>query len=592
MSDFAALSSTANYLTLLAAISGRDIDLAKGLDPAYTSVTSPPTNGVRYNSANKRWETYNGSSWVELITASSDAFNMTVTGLRGGNLYGTVTNNGTISGGAIDVTTLKRGGSDVWTAASLTNLNQLTNGPAFITASALSPYAPLAGPALTGVPTAPTAAVDTSTTQLATTQYVVNQGYLKTSAAAAAYAPLTGAGTSGTWAINISGLAATASGSNALRQSDGTTWVNASSGIAASGGRGVNLAPNTYQYGLFSEFKNASLFSAAGNYAGLLTYAPYIGTSASTGDPSYQLLFSPAGASSTSAPTLQLRAGIDATWGAWSTILHSSNYNSYAPTLTGTGASGTWGINVSGSAGSVAWGNVSGLPAITGLTADTAATANTVARRDASGYLFAAYLNQSSGNNENPTISQIMVTNGGDGYLRKASLSALGAAITAAKASTLSQGGGGGTAMTFTYSGNSGQPTWLWGTTDGTNIQVWNPSNFNVNSATTAGATTLGSSRTDSTPYPVLWAPDGGSSQLYSCDGVTIQSSTATLSAAILTATTSISCGNSISANGSMTATTGLLYGRGGGLGLGRISTTTTTGSPAGTSAGDLVLVY
>jgi len=32
------------------------------------------------------------------------------------------------------------------------------------------------------------------------------------------------------------------------------------------------------------------------------------------------------------------------------TFLHSANYNSYAPTLTGTGASGTWGINVTGNA--------------------------------------------------------------------------------------------------------------------------------------------------------------------------------------------------------------------------------------------------
>jgi hypothetical protein len=31
-------------------------------------------------------------------------------------------------------------------------------------------------------------------------------------------------------------------------------------------------------------------------------------------------------------------------------VLHAGNYNGYAPTLTGTGASGTWGINISGSA--------------------------------------------------------------------------------------------------------------------------------------------------------------------------------------------------------------------------------------------------
>ena len=37
----------------------------------------------------------------------------------------------------------------------------------------------------------------------------------------------------------------------------------------------------------------------------------------------------------------------------WSTMLHSGNYNSYAPTLTGTGASGSWGINVTGNAATV-----------------------------------------------------------------------------------------------------------------------------------------------------------------------------------------------------------------------------------------------
>ena len=32
------------------------------------------------------------------------------------------------------------------------------------------------------------------------------------------------------------------------------------------------------------------------------------------------------------------------------TLLHSGNYNSYSPTLTGIGASGTWGIGISGNA--------------------------------------------------------------------------------------------------------------------------------------------------------------------------------------------------------------------------------------------------
>lgn len=44
--------------------------------------------------------------------------------------------------------------------------------------------------------------------------------------------------------------------------------------------------------------------------------------------------------------------GNDGTWENWMTILDSSNYTSYSPSLTGTGASGTWGINISGSAAS------------------------------------------------------------------------------------------------------------------------------------------------------------------------------------------------------------------------------------------------
>ena len=43
----------------------------------------------------------------------------------------------------------------------------------------------------------------------------------------------------------------------------------------------------------------------------------------------------------------------DGNWGNWYTLLHSGNYNSYSPTLTGTGASGTWDINITGNADTV-----------------------------------------------------------------------------------------------------------------------------------------------------------------------------------------------------------------------------------------------
>jgi hypothetical protein len=57
--------------------------------------------------------------------------------------------------------------------------------------------AALASPTFTGVPAAPTAAVDTNTTQLATTAYVVGQGYLKSATASSTYAPLASAALTG-----------------------------------------------------------------------------------------------------------------------------------------------------------------------------------------------------------------------------------------------------------------------------------------------------------------------------------------------------------------------------------------------------------
>jgi len=141
-----------------------------------------------------------------------------------------------------------------------------------------------------------------------------------------------------TW-IDPSGLAAgTAIYSRALQQSDGTGFLTPTDPRSASGSRTADLGPNKYKYGLFSEFKASSTFGSTGNYSGLITYANYDSTSASSGDPSYQLLFSPTAVNSTQPPRLQLRAGIDTAWGKWSDILHSSNHaatNTWTPNVTG-----------------------------------------------------------------------------------------------------------------------------------------------------------------------------------------------------------------------------------------------------------------
>lgn len=45
---------------------------------------------------------------------------------------------------------------------------------------------------------------------------------------------------------------------------------------------------------------------------------------------------------------LYMRGRYSGNWSTWVRYLNSSNYNSYSPTLTGGGASGTWGINITG----------------------------------------------------------------------------------------------------------------------------------------------------------------------------------------------------------------------------------------------------
>ena len=69
-----------------------------------------------------------------------------------------------------------------------------------------------------------------------------------------------------------------------------------------------------------------------------------------------------------------------------------------------------------------------------------------------------------------------------------------GTADTATTAAKLGRDGNTGLPMTFNWSGQGGQPSWLWGGNDGSNMYVYNPSNFNVNSATTAYKIRIGNS--------------------------------------------------------------------------------------------------
>ena len=201
-------------------------------------------------------------------------------------------------------------------------------------------------------------------------------------------------------------------------------------------------------------------------------------------------------------------------------VLNAANYTSYSPSLTGTGASGSWGISVTGNAATAG-----------GLSVHSARNneANKLVRTDGNGYLQTGYINSSNGdegNNANP--SKVWGTNGSDSYLRTYLTSALSVNYansagsvawtnvsgrpTALSSFTNDSGyitgsgrafpkTGSGASINFNWSGQNGQPTWLWGANAESDSFVYNPSNFSVNYANSAGSVSGGLTTSNYSSY-------------------------------------------------------------------------------------------
>jgi hypothetical protein len=134
------------------------------------------------------------------------------------------------------------------------------------------------------------------------------------------YTPtLTGTGASGTWSINVTGSAnsaTTASSARYLQCPDGSR--NPDSVLPSSTGNALRLdfdSTTSIQTGIGGY---------VGLYSGVMTYAPWVGTTASTGDCSYQLAFLSTQRNA-GTPRLAIRNGIDSTWNTWYEILTTAN---------------------------------------------------------------------------------------------------------------------------------------------------------------------------------------------------------------------------------------------------------------------------
>ena len=135
------------------------------------------------------------------------------------------------------------------------------------------------------------------------------------------YSPsLTGFGASGTWGISISGTAATATALSSTTNFFINRGDIAAASIDTATGLGVWNQVNV------GDSHTILAFGASGSTSTVQQRFHYTGS-------------------------MEFRNQTDSSvWTAWKTVLTSANYTSYSPSLTGSGASGSWGISVTGTA--------------------------------------------------------------------------------------------------------------------------------------------------------------------------------------------------------------------------------------------------
>jgi hypothetical protein len=272
--------------------------------------------------------------------------------------------------------------------------------------------------------------------------------------------------------LELSSTGATILGNTALHAGNYNSYSPSLTGGSASGTWGISITGNAATLSNFIVSNSLNNGQAvASNYIGYIN--DYSGT-ALTASVADGALYSQYYSSSWQheiygdyrSGQIALRGKNSGTWQAWRTVLDSSNYNSYSPSLTGTSASGTWGISVTGNAATVG-----------GFTpSQAAAVGNKVVVADVNGYIFNNYYNgtDEGTNGTAGTVTGIM-TKRGDNYYRTTNAASVAAYLSGqtmnivgtASSETLATvtGRGGTTTVASTFNGGLSVKDSILGTT-------------------------------------------------------------------------------------------------------------------------------
>lgn len=170
MADHSKPVLTDTYANFLNYIVARIADATVMLDPAFTTATMLPNGAIRWDSVNKYWAQYNGTTWAALPIGFAPLVSPAFAGTP-----------------TAPTAVLNDNSTKVATTAyyikQASTIAPTMNGTAKIGTSFLfarsdhihptdTSKAPINSPALTGIPTAPTATAGTNTTQIATTAFI------------------------------------------------------------------------------------------------------------------------------------------------------------------------------------------------------------------------------------------------------------------------------------------------------------------------------------------------------------------------------------------------------------------------------------